>query len=261
MRTLSKHISSGRATLCDSTKLALSELRTQISLNVPRAISGKMSDHVHVYVDASYDPEGYSGVGGIFYDSTGQSCFFFSEQVSSEFLLSVKKNEQKNMIQELEMLALLIAAVLWLPMSEGKRVVIFSDSEAVRGSFLKSWSQNDVNSQLLKEIFRSGGQVRLPNLVRKGTEPIQPFWLLVQIFCDDLEWTDEFQSWPKSNLGTSGLVIGWERAARRYQSSTPVDKKMRVQLRIVQREDTLHDEHMAATSRYQNIRILSWESW
>ena len=165
MRTLSKHISSGRATLCDSTKLALSELRTQISLNVPRAISGKMSDHVHVYVDASYDPEGYSGVGGIFYDSTGQSCFFFSEQVSSEFLLSVKKNEQKNMIQELEMLALLIAAVLWLPMSEGKRVVIFSDSEAVRGSFLKSWSQNDVNSQLLKEIFaledKSGCQIWL----------------------------------------------------------------------------------------------------
>ena len=137
MRTLSKHISSGSATLCDSTKLALSELRAQISLNVPRAISGKMSDHVHVYVDASYDPEGYSGVGGIFYDSTGQSCFFFSEQVSSEFLLSIRKSEQKNMIQELEMLALLIAAVLWLPMSEGKRVVIFSDSEAVRGRLPK----------------------------------------------------------------------------------------------------------------------------
>jgi len=165
MRTLSKHISSGRATLCDSTKLALSELRAQISLNVPRAISGKMSDHVHVYVDASYDPEGYSGVGGIFYDSTGQSCFFFSEQVSSEFLLSIRKSEQKNMIQELEMLALLIAAVLWLPMSEGKRVVIFSDSEAVRGSFLKSWSQNDMNSQLLKAIFsledKSGCQIWL----------------------------------------------------------------------------------------------------
>ena len=101
-------------------------------------ISGKMSDHVHVYVDASYEPEGYSGVGGVFYDSSGQSCFFFSERVSPEFLLSIKKDEQKNMIQELEMLALLIAAVLWLPVAEGRRVVIFSDSEAVRGSFLKS---------------------------------------------------------------------------------------------------------------------------
>ena len=65
-------------------------------------ISGKMSDHVHVYVDASYEPEGYSGVGGVFYDSSGQSCFFFSERVSPEFLLSIKKDEQKNMIQELD---------------------------------------------------------------------------------------------------------------------------------------------------------------
>ena len=36
------------------------------------------------------------------------------------------------MIQELEMLALLIAAVLWLPVAEGRRVVIFSDSEAAK---------------------------------------------------------------------------------------------------------------------------------
>ena len=75
LRILSKHISSGRAALCDNTMLALRELREQISLNIPRTISGKMSDHVHVYVDASYDPEGYSGVGGVFYDSSGRSCF------------------------------------------------------------------------------------------------------------------------------------------------------------------------------------------
>ena len=91
--------------------------------------------------------------GGVLYDSAGQTCFFFSEELSCDFLFSVKKAEQKNMIQELEMLALLIAAELWLPVAEGKRVVIFSDSESVRGSFLKSWSQNDASSQLLKKIF------------------------------------------------------------------------------------------------------------
>jgi len=153
MRTLSKHISCGRAALCDDTLLALCELREQISLNIPRLISVKMSDRVHIYVDASYDPEGCSGVGGVLYDSAGQTCFFFSQELSCDFLFSVKKAEQKNMIQELEMLALLIAAELWLPVAEGKRVVIFSDSESVRGSFLKSWSQNDASSQLLKKIF------------------------------------------------------------------------------------------------------------
>ena len=153
MRILSKHISCGRTALCDDTLLALRELRDQIALNIPRPISGRMSDHVHIYVDASYDLESYSGVGGVFYDSTGQACFFFSEKLSCEFLSSVKKDEQKNMIQELEMLALLIAAELWLPVVKGKRVVAFSDSESVRGSFLKSWSQNGVSSFLLKKIF------------------------------------------------------------------------------------------------------------
>ena len=153
MRILSKHISCGRTALCDNTLLALRELRNQVALNSPRTISGKMSDHVHLYVDASYDLEGYSGVGGVLYDSGGQACFFFSEKLSCEFLQSVKKDEQKNMIQELEMLALLIAAELWLPVVKGKRVVAFSDSESVRGSFLKSWSQNDASSLLLKKIF------------------------------------------------------------------------------------------------------------
>ena len=87
------------------------------------------------------------------YDSSGQACFFFSEELSCDFLCSVKKAEQKNLIQELEMLALPISAELWLPLVKGKRVVAFSDSESVRGSFLKSWSQNDMSSFLLKKIF------------------------------------------------------------------------------------------------------------
>ena len=155
MRILSKHISCGRTALCNDTLLALRELRDQIALNILRPISGRMSDHVHIYVDASFDLEGYSGVGGVLYDSSGQACFFFSEELSCDFLCSVKKAEQKNMIQELEMLALalLISAELWFPLVKGKRVVAFSDSESVRGSFLKSWSQNDMSSFLLKKIF------------------------------------------------------------------------------------------------------------
>ena len=88
--------------LCNDTLLALRELRDQIALNILRPISGRMSDHVHIYVDASFDLEGYSGVGGVLYDSSGQACFFFSEELSCDFLCSVKKAEQKNLIQELD---------------------------------------------------------------------------------------------------------------------------------------------------------------
>ena len=51
------------------------------------------------------------------------------------------------------MLALLIAASMWCPHHEGRRIVAFTDSESVRGSFLKTWSGNDPSSKILRNIF------------------------------------------------------------------------------------------------------------
>jgi ribonuclease HI len=112
-----------------------------------------MSDHIHIYVDASFDLDGYSGAGGAVYQSDGTAYAIFSEQIDKPFLLTAMGSGQHTMIQELEMLALLIAAELWCPSSEGRRVVAFSDSESVRGSFLKGWSSNDPSSQVLRRIL------------------------------------------------------------------------------------------------------------
>ena len=60
---------------------------------------------------------------------------------------------QKNVIQEMEMLALFIGLSLWCPIWNGFRVVAFTDSEAVRHSFLKTWSKNDPCSNVLRCIF------------------------------------------------------------------------------------------------------------
>lgn len=153
LRSLSKHIASGRHSLDDSTSTAVEELRDQLLANAPRIITGPMSDHVHIYVDASFDLDGYSGVGGVMYSSTGTVEAFFSEQVPRSFLLSVMQTDQQTMIQELEMLALLIAIELWCPTAKGHRIVAFTDSESVRGSFLKTWSSNEPSNKFLKRIF------------------------------------------------------------------------------------------------------------
>ena len=52
------------------------------------------------------------------------------------------------------MLALLAAVELWCPLYPSHRVVAFTDSEAVRGRFLKSWSNNAQCSHLLSRIFQ-----------------------------------------------------------------------------------------------------------
>ena len=65
----------------------------------------------------------------------------------------IKRDGQKTVIQELEMLALLVAVSLWPPICRGSRVVAFRDSESVRGSLLKTWSVNEPCSALLNKIF------------------------------------------------------------------------------------------------------------
>lgn len=68
---------------------------------------------------------------------------FFSEEISSGLLAGVKGDGQVSVIQELEMFALPTSLVLWSGHVTQRRVVVFTDSESVRGSFLKTWSNND----------------------------------------------------------------------------------------------------------------------
>ena len=64
IRILSLHVQRGRKTLEDDTLNALQNIRNRISKNVPRKIVGSLTEHVHVYVDASFEDGKYAGIGG-----------------------------------------------------------------------------------------------------------------------------------------------------------------------------------------------------
>ena len=51
---------------------------------------------------------------------------FFSEPLVPAFLETVKRSKQKNVIQEMEMLALFIGLSIWCPIWNGFRVVAFT---------------------------------------------------------------------------------------------------------------------------------------
>ena len=63
---------------------------------------------------------------------------FFSERLDEDFVQVVKGETKTNVIQELDMLAVLSAVHLWCESFDGFRFVIFTESEAVRKSFLKT---------------------------------------------------------------------------------------------------------------------------
>eukprot|EP00438_Fugacium_kawagutii_P031568 Skav201075 [mRNA] locus=scaffold5595:979:2202:- [translate_table: standard] len=80
-----------------------------------------LSDHVHVYVDASFEPGGYSGIGGLCVNSDGSVHSFFSEAVPKDLLCLVEHGDKEAIILELEMVALLVAATLWQDVLRSKR--------------------------------------------------------------------------------------------------------------------------------------------
>jgi hypothetical protein len=67
------HIQSGRFALSEETVFALSSIWDQLNANKLRKILGSLSDHIHAYVDVSFDDTGYSGVGGVLFDCDGTS--------------------------------------------------------------------------------------------------------------------------------------------------------------------------------------------
>ena len=157
------------AIICNLVEFCL-ELQTQA--NVPRRIVGSLSDHIHIYVDASFEDKGYSRLGGALYDRSGRALAFCSEELDKEFLDLVKEKDQSNVIQEMEMLR------VW----HGHRVVAFTDSEAVRCSFLKTWSHNNPCSKLLAWLFF----VEENNLCPVWLERVPSIVLLTS--CQGAEW-------------------------------------------------------------------------
>lgn len=66
-------------------------------------MSGCLADRVHIYVDASYEPNGFSGIGGVCVDSPGTVLGFFSEETPPELLEVIKTGDKETAILEFEM--------------------------------------------------------------------------------------------------------------------------------------------------------------
>ena len=78
-----------------------------------------------MYVDASFEEEKYSGIGGVLYDMPGTPVAFFSEEILPDLIEEVKAVNQVSIIQKLEMVAFLSALTLWIRMIEFTDMSLF----------------------------------------------------------------------------------------------------------------------------------------
>ena len=152
LKVLSNHVTQGRKTLSQHTQSCLSDIRELLPQNTPRKIEASQAEVFHIYVDASFAYSDYSGLGGMIVDMSKKVISFFSVEVDRRTLGDVMAKGQKTVIQELEMMAVLEAMKVWKRVIKACRVVMFTDSEAVRGAFLKSWSANDDSDNIVFQV-------------------------------------------------------------------------------------------------------------
>jgi len=129
--------------------------------------------------------------------------FFFSEAVDDDTLDNIMSKGQKTVIQELEMMAVLAAVKSWRSFLKSRRVVLFTDSKSVRGSFLKTWSANEDSDDMICVIFRVDEEFDIPLWIERVASQSNPSDVLSREVVSNFEGADE----PVGNLEVAGQVI------------------------------------------------------
>ena len=174
LKVLSNHVTAGRKSLSKFTGECLEQVSVILTLNIPRKVVASQSDVLHIYVDASFNEADFCGIGGLIIDMQGNHLSFFSAKVEKEMIEVVVSKGQRTIIQELEMLAVLCALKCWQKQAMSHRMVLFTDSEAVRGAFLKNWSANTDSDKLLNSIFEIEALFSLPVWIERVPSQSNP---------------------------------------------------------------------------------------
>ena len=143
---------------------------------------------------------------------------FFSTEVDKRTLDEVMAEGQKTVTQELEMMAVLAAMKVWQKLIKACRVVLFTDSEAVRGSFLKSWSANNDSDKMMNIIFQVEGDFDIPVWIERVPSQSSPSDILSRETVAEFEGADkaEVDPWVRSSLADRDIpkaLNGGESAA------------------------------------------------
>ena len=174
LKVLSNHVAQGRKSLSQHTQSCLRDIRALLVSNSPRKIEASQAEVVHIYVDASFDYSDFSGLGGMLVDMSERVISFFSARVDTATLDDVMSKGQKTVIQELEMMAVLAALKSWKAVIRASRVILFTDSEAVRGAFLKSWSANEDSDKIVSAIFQVESDFDVPVWIERVPSQSNP---------------------------------------------------------------------------------------
>ena len=135
--------------LSADTKFALEKLQE----SRPRVVDVNSREVIYVFTDAAFESEAWTGgLGAVLISSSGEVLRWAGASLDSAFIASIIAEDQKQLIGELETLAVLAAVNLWAGWLRAKHVVFFIDNEASRFCILKGYSKNPCISKMVHAL-------------------------------------------------------------------------------------------------------------
>ena len=158
-----------------------------LKANHPRPVDVNFMECVHLCVDASFELDGFSGVGGALFDTHGSCIGCFGERVSSHLLEVFMKEDQKTVIFELEGLAIVTALDRFSDEAKGRRLVVFTNNQSVQSSFIKCKPKNSNMDLLIRKMCISEVKLGIIAWIERAPRQSNP--------ADELSWavTDSYK--------------------------------------------------------------------
>eukprot|EP00435_Cladocopium_sp_Y103_P017412 s1805_g4.t1 len=159
---------------------SLAFLRNRVITGEPRKLLAEFGRVFHLYTDACFE-NGEGGLGAVLYDDHGCVLSYFSEKMQADEVQLLNPLQKKNVIFELEALAVLAAVTTLLDplaLAPNDRIVLFIDNDAVLARLVSGAGSLGLEQKIFGGIleweFAAGSVVwfeRVPSHANPADDP------------------------------------------------------------------------------------------
>ena len=139
-----------KAAISDELYSAIVLFRDMLCNSPPRSISMSMKYTKFILTDASFEPDGSGGIGGVLCNEDGSINAWFQRALTCNDVKYFMEKGHENAIAELETLAPVLAVFLWHEKLSSQHVVFCLDNDVSRFAFIKGYSNSKSVSSLVR---------------------------------------------------------------------------------------------------------------
>ena len=135
----------------------LSMFKFQLSNGPPRQICGVSSGCFYIFTDACFERDHHSwpcGIGGAIFDSAGSALQVFSFNLSDFHMNALGVSVKRTIIFEAELLAVIVAFVLWKNVVSKSPVVFFVDNNAARDVAISANGRSQLVACMVEQLLQ-----------------------------------------------------------------------------------------------------------